>query len=99
MAITIVSFVSFGAFLALAMMTVVMLYRKHEVFKASRYVCSEIILSPANVLPRSPLFCVLELIGFTLCYVSTLFFMAFRSKFDCIMIPITFHVGLSLVLA
>ncbi|ORY91838.1 7 transmembrane sweet-taste receptor of 3 GCPR-domain-containing protein [Syncephalastrum racemosum] len=82
MAITIVSFVGLGAFLALAMMTVVMLYRKHEVFKAS-----------------SPLFCVLELIGFTLCYVSTLFFMAFRSKFDCIMIPITFHVGLSLVLA
>ncbi|KAI8145338.1 periplasmic binding protein-like I [Fennellomyces sp. T-0311] len=47
----------------------------------------------------SPLFCVLELLGFIFCYTSMFFYNAYRTKVDCIMIPVTFHIGLALVLA
>ncbi|KAL4206055.1 periplasmic binding protein-like I [Rhizopus microsporus] len=46
----------------------------------------------------SPLFCVLELVGFLLTYVSVAFFLGYRSSFNCTMIPITFHLGYSLIL-
>ncbi|KAI7872294.1 7 transmembrane sweet-taste receptor of 3 GCPR-domain-containing protein [Spinellus fusiger] len=46
----------------------------------------------------SPLFCVLELIGFILSYISVFFFTGHRDRVDCIIIPITFHLGYSLIL-
>ncbi|KAI8640133.1 hypothetical protein BD408DRAFT_445423 [Parasitella parasitica] len=46
----------------------------------------------------SPLFCVLELIGFLLSYVSLFFFVGYRTKLNCTLIPITFHLGYSLIL-
>ncbi|KAI9486341.1 MAG: periplasmic binding protein-like I [Benjaminiella poitrasii] len=46
----------------------------------------------------SPLFCVLELVGFLLAYVSLFFFVGYRTKLTCTIIPITFHLGYALVL-
>ncbi|EPB88722.1 hypothetical protein HMPREF1544_04481 [Mucor circinelloides 1006PhL] len=46
----------------------------------------------------SPLFCVLELIGFLLAYISLFFFVGYRTKLSCTLIPITFHLGYSLIL-
>ncbi|KAI9313079.1 7 transmembrane sweet-taste receptor of 3 GCPR-domain-containing protein [Dichotomocladium elegans] len=47
----------------------------------------------------SPLFCILELLGFIFLYSTILFYMADRTKTVCVAIPITFHIGFSLVLA
>ncbi|ORZ15701.1 7 transmembrane sweet-taste receptor of 3 GCPR-domain-containing protein [Absidia repens] len=46
----------------------------------------------------SPLFCVLELIGFILCYTSVLFFIGDKSKLSCIVVPVALNLGWSLVL-
>ncbi|KAI8376579.1 uncharacterized protein BYT42DRAFT_534211 [Radiomyces spectabilis] len=46
----------------------------------------------------SPLFCVLELLGFLLAYASVFFFTALRNQLNCIMVPLTFHLGYSLIL-
>lgn len=46
----------------------------------------------------SPLFCVLELMGFILAYISLYFFVGYRTKFSCTIIPISFHLGYSLIL-
>lgn len=47
----------------------------------------------------SPLFCVLELLGFILSYVSILLFFTYSaSLLNCYMLPITFYVSLSVIL-
>ena len=42
--------------------------------------------------------CLLELTGFILLYLSAFFFSADRMRSDCFIIPISFHIGLGLLL-
>ncbi|CAO3612776.1 unnamed protein product [Cunninghamella blakesleeana] len=46
----------------------------------------------------SPFFCVLELLGFILCFTSSILFIGYRTDIVCYAIPITFNIGFSLVL-
>ncbi|EPB87172.1 hypothetical protein HMPREF1544_05997 [Mucor circinelloides 1006PhL] len=71
-----------GIITTLMVLTLVIKFRHHPVFKLS-----------------SPIFCILELLGLLLSYISVpLFFISSYSIFTCFMLPITFYIGLSLIL-
>jgi hypothetical protein len=78
----------------------VIFFRKRQVFKASRLVKFIEMANYKNSSPflYSPLFCILELLGFLLCYVANFLFVSTRTKTSCIILPIAFHLGYSLVL-
>ncbi|KAI8373243.1 uncharacterized protein BYT42DRAFT_536616 [Radiomyces spectabilis] len=80
--LAVASFASIGTLLAIVTIIIIVIYRHHEVFKAS------------NVL-----FCVLEVIGLILCYMSIFFYTSYRTSFTCSMLPICFHIGYSLALS
>lgn len=91
-----------GIVTTITILIIVVKYRHHPVFKHSRYWSTPPITDShvKTVQYFSPIFCILELLGLLLSYISVpLFFISSYSIFTCFMFPITFYIGLSLILS
>lgn len=100
-----------GIATTLIALIMVIKFRHHTVFKSSRLVVytynsstntNSLFHTHTHIMlisNASPIICIMELLGLLLSYISVpLFFISSYSIFTCFMLPITFYIGLSLIL-
>lgn len=97
-----------GILFSFATMTLVTIFRKRQIFKASRYGTFGdwyALIYPSRkekwliyCFNISPMFCTLELVGFILSYTALVLMVQEPSVTSCYVIPTTFHLGYCLIM-